>query len=79
MRVFFTSMVFIVLIGAIAAGSLAIESRQSSKQCLDQTTVAEILSLNYRRAEIRLADGRTTSVWQATLKPGDPMCIKWAL
>lgn len=45
--------------------------------CVEQTTVKEILELDYRDGVILLSNGETRRVNQATLKPGDSFCVKF--
>ncbi len=69
----------IIFIGSIIAIALSIivEAKQTPLVCQDETTVAEILSLHYRSATIKLADDTTVDVDQATLKPGDKFCKRY--
>lgn len=52
-------------------------SNNDQNECLEQTKVKEIVALMYRDAKIKLDDGSTMIVNQATLKPGDTICKKW--
>ncbi len=45
-------------------------------KCVHETTVVSIDELMYRSAKITLADGTHDVVNQASLKPGDKVCLK---
>lgn len=44
-------------------------------QCVSSSKVADILSLDYRSATIKLENGKEVVVNQATLKKGDDFCL----
>lgn len=70
---------FFGILSMILAGIAYYYDNQNIKtrQCLDEVTVTEILSLDYRDATIKLSNGNTKVVNQATLKPGDKLCLKF--
>lgn len=43
--------------------------------CVDEVTVKEILSVDFRDATILTTDGRQITVNQEKLKPGSPYCV----
>lgn len=65
----------LIVIGLVL--SLVACGPNSTRQCVDVAKVDSILALQYRDAVIKLTDGRTTIVNQATLHPGDDYCMQW--
>lgn len=60
----------------LLAGELWYDS-SNPHVCVDESKVADIVSLHYRSATIKLEDGRLVTVHQATLKKGDEYCVKY--
>ena len=46
--------------------------------CDEYSVVTRILSVEYRESTVQLANGKTKTQYQATVKPGDLMCMKWS-
>lgn len=52
------------------------ESDLIGSRCVKNTTITEIVSVNYRTIEIMTLDG-LLNLNQPTVKKGDKICIKW--
>lgn len=50
--------------------------REHPLVCVEESTVKEILAVNYRTATFLMEDGRKVDISQATLKPGDTVCLR---
>lgn len=47
------------------------------KKCIESSKVVDILELRYREAVIKLENGQTIVVDQATLKQGEMFCLAY--
>lgn len=75
-----TPYVSLILVGIFILGILfaaTMIATAKSPVCLDEKTVIEIISLDYRNADIRLDDNSVITVNQAKLRKGDKFCVKW--
>lgn len=65
---------------AIVASLIAFFCVQQTKYkmvCTSESMVVDIISLEYRDATIKLANGQIVKVNQATLKKGDSYCLRY--
>jgi len=64
------------VIGCVLFSSVGCKAFETPK-CVETATVEKILELQYRDAVIQLSNGKIITVNQATLKPGDSVCIQY--
>lgn len=46
--------------------------------CIQKSIIKEIVSVRYRTATVKLADGSLKEMDQPSIKPGDETCAKWS-
>lgn len=63
---------------AVVTVIVYIDRTTESPKCVDTARVGKIVELKYRDAVVELTDGRRVTVNQATLKPGDQMCVRYS-
>ena len=49
----------------------------NTHKCHEYQTVSKILEVKYRDANVLLSNGKVITVYQAKLRPGDPICVRW--
>lgn len=69
--------VALLVLNAIILGVCIHHDSTHENVCVNEVEVADILAVRYRSADILLTNGHVIEVNQATLKPGDPYCVKW--
>lgn len=70
-----TIFLIILLIVAVLLFIVAYFESKYVTVCTRESIVEDILSINYRSADILLENGMTITVNQATLAPGDDWCL----
>jgi hypothetical protein len=66
--------IFLLSLAAIVI--TAVLKPPQKPRCVEEVRVVEILELRYRDAVILTSDGQHRTVNQATLRPGDALCVR---
>ena len=69
----------VVVLMLITAGlvTTCVRDNNNPLTCVQSSKVKEIISVNYRSADIKLTSGEVITLNQATIKPGDDYCLKY--
>jgi len=68
---------WILLAGVIVASMAMVERFVTPTKCVDTAIVDKIVEVKYRDATMLMTDGRTVTLYQPSLRPGDKVCIAW--
>jgi hypothetical protein len=52
-------------------------NKQHPWTCEEKSMVDSIISVDRRTVELQLMNGKTISLYEPTVKPGESVCVKW--